>query len=108
MGSSYATDRLEDVLAEPALSQWRSRAAGAKAGKWHWNYRLENLAVDKINIDPSNPNKGTVDVTLKEDAQFMAGGVVKKEQSYSKAYRARYTLVNVGGKWKISEMSVIP
>lgn len=50
LGETYATDRLADVLAEPALSEWQTRAEQLEASNSYWQY--EHSPVEVSSVEP--------------------------------------------------------
>mmetsp|Transcript_40416 Transcript_40416/g.65560 ORF Transcript_40416/g.65560 Transcript_40416/m.65560 type:complete len:871 (-) Transcript_40416:560-3172(-) len=109
LGATHNVDRLRDILVEPALTSWRQRADNVKALRSHWSFKLTDIKVDKVESGGApNPTTGTVYVTLTEQAEYYGkDGKLIRPQSYNKSYRAKYTVVQVGGAWKVKGMDVI-
>jgi curved DNA-binding protein CbpA len=104
LGSERNLAGLAEVLAEPELSRWKSRASGMSA-KTQWNYTLKDLKVSKVN--PKNPTKVEVTAEVSENAEYLVGGKKNEARSYSKPYKATYTLVRQKDQWKITYMKVL-
>jgi curved DNA-binding protein CbpA len=104
LGSKRNFAGLAEILAEPELSRWKSRASGMSA-KTQWNYTLKDLKVSKVN--PKNPTKVEVTAEVSENAEYLVGGKKNEARSYSKPYKATYTLVKQKDQWKITFMKVL-
>ena len=104
LGSGRNLAGLAEVLAEPELSRWKSRASGMSA-KAQWNYTLKDLKVSKVN--PKGPTKVDVTAEVSENAEYLVGGKKNEARSYSKPYKATYTLVRQKDQWKITRMKVL-
>jgi|GEM_PF-1966546 len=104
LGSERNLAGLAEVLAEPELSRWKSRASGMSA-KTQWNYTLKDLKVSKV--DPKGPTKVDVTAEVSENAEYLVGGKKNAARSYSKPYKATYTLVRQKDQWKIMRMRVL-
>ncbi|XFA72278.1 IMS domain-containing protein [Thermosynechococcaceae cyanobacterium Okahandja] len=105
LGSTFAIAALEAILAEPALSTWRSRAEGLKAEGSHWNYTLTNIEIKEIR--PLEGNRVEVIAQVQEDAKFYEQGTLRPDVSYNDSYRVLYTLVQQGNQWLIQRMQVL-
>ncbi len=105
LGPNFAIADLEGILAEPALTTWRSRAQSLKSEGSHWNYSLTNLEVKEIR--PLATNRVEVIAQIQEDAKFYERGTLRADISYSDSYRVVYTLVRQGNQWLIQRMQVV-
>jgi hypothetical protein len=63
MGESHTVEQLSQILADPALSEWQTRAEKAKSEGWYWKYEhpeVEILSVETSNstseVDPTDPD----------------------------------------------------
>jgi hypothetical protein len=101
LGSERNLAGLAEVLTEPELSRWKSRASRMSA-KAQWNYTLKDLKVSKVN--PKSPTKVDVTAEVSENAEYLVGGKKNEARSYSKPYKATYTLVKQKDQWKITYM----
>jgi curved DNA-binding protein CbpA len=104
LGSARKIDSLAEILAEPELSRWKSRASSMSA-KAQWNYTLKNLKVSKVT--PKGPSKVDVTAEVSENAEYLLGGKKNDARSYSKPYQATYTLVRQNDRWKVVYMKVL-
>lgn len=98
LGGAHQTGRLEEVLEGKMLQQWKTRAEDVKHQGWHWEYVLDNLTIDKVEVSDDG-RRALVEATLHENAKYVEGGVTK--DTYSSTYSAQYQLIN-RGSWKIS------
>jgi curved DNA-binding protein CbpA len=104
LGKDRKIDSLAEILAEPELSRWKSRASSMSA-KTQWNYTLKNLKVSKVT--PKGPSKVDVTAEVSENAEYLLGGKKNDARSYSKPYQATYTLVRQNDRWKVVYMKVL-
>ena len=104
LGSERKFDGLKEILAEPELSRWKSRASNMSA-KAQWNYTLKDLKVSKVT--PKSPTKVDVVAEVSENAEYLVGGKKNADRSYNKPYKATYTLVKEKDEWKITFMKVL-
>ncbi|NJK40052.1 MAG: DUF4101 domain-containing protein [Oscillatoriales cyanobacterium RM2_1_1] len=104
MGSEHQVERIGEILVEPSLSQWTSRA---EALKQEGAYRLykHDLNVKAVNIDETNPNEAAVDTEVQESVQFFENGAVKDSQD--ELLQIQYQLVRKEGQpWQIQTWQV--
>ncbi len=104
LGKDRKIDSLAEILAEPELSRWKSRASSMSA-KTQWNYTLKNLKVSKVT--PKGPSKVDVTAEVSENAEYLLGGKKNDARSYNKPYKATYTLVRQNDRWKVVYMKVL-
>nr|WP_275993593.1 IMS domain-containing protein [Argonema antarcticum] len=105
-GPDHDVDRLNQILANPALPRWQKLAQTAKRQNWYREYK-HDLKVDSIEIRQINPNQARVEAQVSESAQhFLRNKVIKKE-SYDSNLRVRYDLVRQNGQWRIQNMKVL-
>lgn len=105
LGSRHADAQLAQVLTEPALSQWQARAEAGKAGDQYWQYKLNRLNVDELELVGSNQAKAKV--TIGETADLFNQGRLQKAAAYADTYQVRYDIVRREGRWLIRAMEVL-
>ena len=66
LGVAHNLRPLEQVLEGPMLQQWLTRAEDVKAHGWAWEYQLNALTVDKVEV--MTPSRVMVEATLTEVA----------------------------------------
>jgi len=104
-GSKHEVDRLEQILVEPALSQWQRRAQNDKANKRYRQYK-HNIKVNSVQRASAN-ERAQVEATVNEVAQVYENGKLNQNSSYGEDVRVRYSLVRKDGQWRIQEMKVL-
>ena len=108
LGPKRATGGLGDVLAEPALTQWRGRASDAATNGYHWEYKLRSL---RLMDGPKSTAGGgwTVDVSLDEGAKLVCKEDPSINGSYNNVYTARYEIVRdlKSHSWKVKSTTVV-
>lgn len=105
MGSEHNTERLPEILADPALSEWQQIARSAEANGWYWDYSEHAVTVENITLDPENADLATVDTQVREVGTLYEGGQAVRTQDGSDL-EAAYTLVRTDGSWKIRDWVV--
>ena len=104
-GPDHQIDKLEQILAEPALSRSRQNAEDEKRNNSYWQYK-HAVEVTSVNTSPTNLDQATVDAAVKEAAQFYQGGQLDQGTSYNKNLRVQYEVVRKQGRWLIKNMAV--
>ena len=66
LGVAHNLRPLEQVLEGPMLQQWLTRAEDVKAHGWAWEFQLNALTVDKVEV--MTPSRVMVEATLTEVA----------------------------------------
>jgi len=110
LGVAHNLRPLEQVLEGPMLQQWLTRAEDVKAHGWAWEYQLNALTVDKVEVMTSS--RVMVEATLTEVAVLKDRARTEEDDRYESTYRARYELrkSSEGGgvrAWKIVGGSVV-
>jgi hypothetical protein len=110
LGVAHNLRPLEQVLEGPMLQQWLTRAEDVKAHGWAWEYQLNALTVDKVEV--MSPSRVMVEATLTEVAVLKDVARTTDDDRYESTYRARYELrksSDGGGvrAWKIVGGSVV-
>jgi hypothetical protein len=104
-GSNHEVNKLEQILVEPALSQWQQRAQNDKANKRYRQYK-HNIKVDSVQRASAN-ERAQVEATVNEVAQVYENGKLNQNSSYGEDVRVRYSLVRKDDQWRIQEMKVL-
>jgi hypothetical protein len=103
----YQTAQLKDILVEPALSTAISRSKAARGSGLHWQYKHQNISVPSISQTSPLANVATIQVRVREDAQYYDGGKLDPDSSYSKQLLVEYHLVRQQDRWYIKDMDVV-
>jgi predicted nucleic acid-binding protein len=110
LGQSHNTRLLEGILEGPMLQQWKTRAEDVASHGWAWEYQLNHLGVDSVDVVGNE--KIFIEVTLTEVAVLKDRARNEPDDIYESTYRAKYELrksANGGGVqgWKIVGGSVV-
>lgn len=105
MGQGYDGSKLTQILAEPVLSDWKSRVAQNKASEGYWKYTLDKLEVQAV--EPRGQGRVAVKAVVKETAQYYERGQLVADQSYTDTYPVQYTLTRRDQQWLIKDMQVL-
>lgn len=105
-GSDHQIERLEQILAEPALSRSRQSAEADKQKNSYWQYK-HAVEVNSVETSPASPDRAKVDAAVKESAQFYREGQENKAKSYNENLRVQYDLVRQDGRWLIKDWTVV-
>ena len=100
----YQTDRLNDILVEPALSTAINRSKAAKGSNIHWRYQHQNIAVSSVSHANPLANAAKIKVQVDEIAQYYKGEKLDPDNSYSKKVLVEYNLVRQKGHWYIKDV----
>ena len=109
LGHSHNTRHLGTILEGPMLQQWETRAEDVASHGWAWEYQLNALSIDNINI--VSEDRVFVETTLTELAVLKDKSRNEPDDVYESTYRAKYELKRCesGGvkNWKIVGGSVV-
>ena len=105
-GANHDVDRLEQILVEPALSQWQLRVQQDKAANRYRQYK-HSLKVNSVQTSEANRDQAQVEATVNEIAQVYKNSQLNQQSSYDDNLRVRYDLVRKNSQWRIREMTVL-
>ena len=109
LGHSHNTRHLGTILEGPMLQQWETRAEDVASHGWAWEYQLNALSIDNINV--VSEDRVFVETTLTELAVLKDKSRNEPDDVYESTYRAKYELKRCesGGvkNWKIVGGSVV-
>ncbi|MDJ0713091.1 MAG: IMS domain-containing protein [Prochloraceae cyanobacterium] len=106
-GSTYKIDRLNSILTEPILPQWRDRAQNYQRNNVYRQYQ-HAIEVKSVEINQQNPQLAKVTAKVTETAKHYQGGRLSKAQSYNDNLLVRYDLVREKDRWLIENIKVLP
>ncbi len=107
LSQSYQTDRLKDILVEPALSTALDRAQTAKADGVYWQYTHPKVVIEPLpQIDPA-AKTATIEAKVTEDAKYFENSRLNPSRSYAKTLLVEYNLVRQDDRWYVKDMAVI-
>jgi hypothetical protein len=105
LGSNHDITLLDNVLTNPALSDWRSRAKSLKANNAYLQYIPKSLAIKKV--VPKGENKAIAIAQVGETRNYFSNGNLDPSSSKTDtSYEVEYVLVKVADKWLIADMVV--
>lgn len=105
MGQNHKIDSLNQILVGSALAQWQQRVKQDIAVNRYRKYDHSLIKVESIDKKDTDPDRATVEATVKEVAEFHENGQVNKQKPYT--VRVRYDLVHHDDGWRIQGMSVL-
>ena len=105
MGPEHSTEKLDQVLTDPKLSEWR---AAAEDGKQNNSYRKYKHTVKVAAVEQSKdkPDQAKVTAEVSEAMDIYDGDQIKDSRS-DPELRVQYDLVRVDNKWRIQNWQVI-
>ena len=92
LGAEYQTDKLKDILVEPALSAALGRAASAKADGGYIKYQHHVTIASLSQVNPL-AKVATVKAQVREDAQYYESNQPNPVKSSSNQYLVKYDLI---------------
>lgn len=105
LGKGYEDNLLEEILIDPALSDWKGRAKELKAGNSYLQYQTKSSEVDSVS--PDGDSKAKVVAKISESRNYFNNGELDRGASKDDAkYTVEYDLVKKDNRWLIREMLV--
>ncbi len=105
LGNKYEDNTLEEILAEPALSDWKARAKELKTSNSYLQYQIKSSEIDKV--VPDGDSKARITAKISESRNYFNNGELDRGASKTDAsYTVEYDLVRKDNKWLIREMLV--
>lgn len=104
LGPDYQADRLNQVLVDPALAQWRRRADAAARENWYWEYEHQ-VTVESVEPDDPTADALSVTATVTEKGRFFEYDVENTAASYNDKLRMQYDLVRQDGNWFVQNIT---
>lgn len=105
-GAEHKIDEFAQILSEPLLSQWRSKAKYLEDNNAYRRYK-HTMSIESVQINPKNPNQGVITAKINEVSQYYQDGVLNRTQSYDDTLKVRYDMIKKNNKWLINEIKVI-
>jgi hypothetical protein len=103
----YQTDRLKEIVVDPALSLTLDRVKTAKAEGIHWVYKHPEISIEPIPSGDALATTATIKAQVKENAQYYKDNRLDPAFSYSKKLLVEYNLVRQKDRWYVKNMDVI-
>jgi hypothetical protein len=105
LGKEYEIAALDEILAEPVLSDWKSRAQELKATNSYLQYIPKSIDVTEFTAE--GDDKARALVKISETRNFFSNGNLDAGASKTDAnYDVEYSLVRKDNKWLIQDMIV--
>ncbi|GBO53592.1 cell division protein ZipN/Ftn2/Arc6, specific for cyanobacteria and chloroplast [Pseudanabaena sp. lw0831] len=105
LGKGYEDNLLEEILIDPALSDWKGRAKELKASNSYLQYQTKSSVVDSVT--PDGDSKAKVVAKISESRNYFNNGELDRGASKDDAsYTVEYDLVKKDNRWLIREMLV--
>jgi ARC6-like, IMS domain/DnaJ domain len=104
MGESYATAKLNQILVEPKLAEWRTSSEEAKRDGMHIQYE-HTIKADSVEANPTDPNQAIVTATASEVRKYYKGSSLFDTQTDT-SLKVRYSLVRQDNQWRIKDWQV--
>ena len=103
-GKDHDISSLNNILADPLLSKWRSHAQKLKQNQDYWVYQHE------IKVNHLKPNQNKLyqvigEADIKETAQYYHQGNIN--YAYDDILKVRYTLLRKNDRWLIQTIDII-
>jgi curved DNA-binding protein CbpA len=106
LGSKYKVTELDQILMEPLLSDWRSRAKNLKSASSHLEYTLKSAVVTEFKL--VDKNRATALTNVSEVRNFFTNGKLIQQDSKEDSYQVEYVLIRKGDRWMIMAMNLKP
>jgi tetratricopeptide (TPR) repeat protein len=107
LSQQYQTDRLKDIVVDPALSLALDRVKTAKAEGIHWVYKHPEISIEPIPSADAMATSATIQAQVKENAEYYKDNRLDPTQSYSQKLLVEYNLVRQKDRWYVKNMDVI-
>jgi len=105
LGKEYEVATLDQILAEPVLSEWRSRAEELKTTSSYMQYISKPSEVTDFKAE--GDDKASVVAKISETRNFFSNGNLDSDASKTDtSYDVKYMLVRKDNKWLIQDMIV--
>jgi hypothetical protein len=109
LGETHAIDQLDQILAEPVLSQWRNQAEDAQRDNWYFEYE-HSATIKSVTVPQDDPNQAEIEAEVREAANAFRDGEPDGATSRDEVLQVRYDLIRQDGEWRIEgiKATVLP
>lgn len=106
LGPQHQTQALNEILADPLLSQWQSRAENFANQNVYQQFR-HSVTIESVSSE--TPNQGQIIAQVREVAKYYRNGreVASSNYSYDSTLKVRYDVVRENQTWRINKVEVI-
>ncbi|MEM7794239.1 MAG: IMS domain-containing protein [Cyanobacteria bacterium P01_C01_bin.118] len=103
MGTQADVSALEDILIDPALSEWTAKAQKNQSQGYHVEYEqtVQNISVEEVSEEQLR-----VTADVEEVAQAYEFGILDGEASFEDQLTVDYNLRKLNDKWMIESFEV--
>lgn len=105
MGPEHATDKLEQILTEPKLSEWKKNAEDAKLENWYKQYKHQ-VTIVSAEQSKDSPEQAKVVAEVSEATDYYEAGQVKNSTN-DQNLRVQYNLVRKDSRWRIQSWNLL-
>lgn len=106
LGPDHQIEALDQILTNPLLSSWETRAQIFERNNWYQYFR-HSITIESFSDSGNNANQGQVTATVREVAKFYQDGKLSKSRSYDSTVKVRYDLVRENKAWRIKGVKVL-
>ncbi|NJK53437.1 MAG: DUF4101 domain-containing protein [Leptolyngbyaceae cyanobacterium SU_3_3] len=104
MGESHVATKLDQILIDPKLTEWRTASEEAKRDGMHVTYE-HTIRADSAEVNVSDPKQAIVMATASETRNYYKGSDRYDTQTDGNL-KVRYTLVLQDNQWRIKDWQV--
>jgi hypothetical protein len=105
-GPDYEIDQLNQILANPLLDTWRSRAVSLQKENAYRRYE-HSAVIESVKLNPNNSNQAIIIAQVKENAKYYQNGRLSTPQSYQENLQVQYDLIKQDNRWLIKDIKVL-
>ena len=102
----YDLDVLNDILAEPLLSQWQNRVQRDKGNNVYKEYQ-HTVTIRDVKIQQKKPNQAQVEAAVREIAKYYQNEQLIRRNSYDSNLIVRYDLIRQKNQWLVKGIKII-
>jgi hypothetical protein len=107
MGKDHQVDQLAQILADPLLSDWQTRASQDKDSDKYVEYQ-HSVKVQSVTPDATNPNQAQVQADVVESTTVYSNGQADADPAKEDFLKVQYGLVRQDGQWRIKTIDASP
>lgn len=105
LGPDHVTTKLDQILVEPRLSEWRATAEDAKQSGSYRKYK-HVAKVTSVEQSKEKPDQAKVFAEVSESTEYYKADQLEDSRS-DPELRVQYDLVRIDNKWRIQNWQVI-
>ncbi|UBF26987.1 IMS domain-containing protein [Kovacikia minuta CCNUW1] len=105
MGPEHSTEKLDQILADPKLTEWKNAAEESRQSNSYRKYK-HTVKVSSVEQSKENPDQAKVTAEVSESTDTYDGDQIKDSKS-DPELRVQYDLIRTDNKWRIQNWQVI-